>query len=80
MSTDSQTTLDRPRDTEAQCPKCRSRDFNVTYVDEVESSNEVKDGRWVSTFEESSMPSRVSAHGNCKRCNHAWRFRNGYID
>lgn len=85
MTADNQTTCTevraiRPRDTEAQCPKCRSRDFKVTYVDECELSNEVRDGRWMGTFEQSALPSRLSAHGDCKKCKHAWKFRNGYID
>jgi Zn finger protein HypA/HybF involved in hydrogenase expression len=70
----------KPRDTQARCPKCRSRDFTVTYVDECVASNTVKDGRWVGVFEESAMPTRKGAYGSCPKCKHEWRFRNGWID
>ena len=68
------------RDTEARCPKCRSRDFEVSYIDAVEQTNGVRDGRWDGVFHDSAMPDRISAHGKCVKCNHKWRFRRGWID
>jgi hypothetical protein len=68
------------RDTEARCPKCRSRSFSVSYIDACESSAPVINGQWAGVFEMSAMPVRTSAHGECARCKHSWRFRNGWID
>lgn len=68
------------RDTEARCPKCKSRSFRVTYVDACETANEVVEGLWAGVFEVSAMPLRTAAHGDCAQCNHSWRFRNGWID
>ncbi|MDB5848239.1 MAG: hypothetical protein JWP29_1991 [Rhodoferax sp.] len=68
------------RDTEARCPKCRSRDFKVTYTDLHQTSNTVRNGRWAGVFGETAMPQRQEAYGDCLRCQHAWRFRNGWID
>ena len=70
----------KSRDTKARCPKCGSRTFKVYYVDACEMVNDVVDGRWAGTFEDSAMPSRISANGKCHRCEHSWKFRNGYID
>lgn len=68
------------RDVDARCPKCRSRDFTVTCIDEHSFSARVQDGRWLAAFTESAMPSRTAAYGNCTRCNHEWKFRNAWID
>lgn len=68
------------RDTNARCPKCRSRSFDVTYLDEHSMTSTVIDGRFATPFEVSSMPSRTGAYGECSSCKHQWRFRHGWIN
>lgn len=66
------------RDTEVRCPKCKSRDFKVTVVEACQASNDVRNGMWASTFDESAMPHRTEAYGDCARCKHEWRIRDVY--
>jgi hypothetical protein len=68
------------RDTKARCPKCKSRDFKVTVTETCQASNFVRNGMWIGTFDESCMPERTAAYGDCAKCKHGWRFRSAYID
>jgi hypothetical protein len=64
-----------PSDKLPHCPKCRSGTFIATVSEEETRSCDFVNGQPATPYMDISIPVRLAAYGDCKKCGHHWRFR-----